>query len=58
MPPEPEFDPIPVLVRFVDAGVDFVVIGAVAGGAHGSAYGTEDVDLHLLAGSGQPRAAG
>jgi hypothetical protein len=45
MPPEPEFDPIPVLVRFVDAGVDFVVIGAVAGGAHGSAYGTEDVDL-------------
>jgi hypothetical protein len=45
MPPEPEFDPIPILTRFADAGIDFVVIGGVAGGAHGSAYGTEDVDL-------------
>jgi hypothetical protein len=45
MPPEPEFDPVPILVRFADAGVDFVVIGGVAGGAYGSAYGTEDVDL-------------
>src|SRR5215207_4311409 len=41
----PEFDPISVLVRFADAGVDFVVIGGVAGGAHGSAYTTQDVDL-------------
>ena len=45
MPPEPEFDPVSILVRFADAGVDFVVIGGVAGGAYGSAYGTEDVDL-------------
>jgi hypothetical protein len=45
MPREPEFDPVPILVRFADAGVDFVVIGGVAGGAYGSAYGTEDVDL-------------
>ncbi len=44
-PLEPEFDPTPVLVHFTDAGVDFVVIGGVAGGAHGSSYGTEDVDL-------------
>jgi hypothetical protein len=45
--PEPEepFDPAPVLERFAAAGVDFVVIGGVAGGAHGSAFGTFDVDL-------------
>ena len=42
---EPEFDPVPALVRFADAGIDFVVIGGVAGGAHGSAFGTEDVDV-------------
>lgn len=39
------FDPAPVLELFARAGVDFVVIGAVAGGAHGSSYGTFDVDL-------------
>lgn len=43
--PEPEFDSIPVLVHFVEAGVDFVLIGGVAGGAHGSAYPTFDVDF-------------
>ncbi len=43
--PEPEFDPVPVLVRFADAEIDFVVIGGVAGGAHGSAFGTEDLDV-------------
>jgi hypothetical protein len=43
--PELEFDPIPVLIRFADARVDFVVIGGVAGGVHGSAYPTYDVDL-------------
>jgi hypothetical protein len=45
MPAEPPFDPIPILVSFADAEIDFVVIGGVAGGAHGSAYGTGDVDL-------------
>lgn len=45
MPDAPEYDPIPVLVRFADARVDFVVIGGVAGGAHGSIRATEDVDL-------------
>ena len=43
--PEEPFDPTPILERFAAAGVDFVVIGAVAGGAHGSAFGTFDVDL-------------
>jgi hypothetical protein len=39
------FDPAPVLELFATAEVDFVVIGGVAGGAHGSSYGTFDVDL-------------
>jgi hypothetical protein len=43
--PEEPFDPAPILERFAAAGVDFVVIGGVAGGAHGSAFGTFDVDL-------------
>jgi hypothetical protein len=43
-PPEP-FDPIPLLEALASAGVDFVVIGGVAGGMHGSAYGTFDLDV-------------
>jgi hypothetical protein len=45
--PEPEevFDPAPALAAFAEAGVDFVVIGGVAGGAHGSSFGTFDLDL-------------
>src|SRR5919204_4047285 len=39
------FDPLPILEQFARAGVDFVLIGAVAGGAHGSSYGTYDLDL-------------
>jgi hypothetical protein len=39
------YDPGPALELFARAGVDFVVIGGVAGGAHGSAYGTIDLDL-------------
>ena len=42
---EDAFDPALVLERFAEAGVDFVVIGGVAGGIHGSAIGTFDVDL-------------
>ena len=34
-----------MLERLARAGVDFVLIGGVAGGAHGSSYGTFDVDL-------------
>lgn len=40
-----EFDPAPTLVRLSDARVDFVVIGGLAAGAHGSAYPTYDVDI-------------
>jgi hypothetical protein len=40
-----EFDPTPTLVRLADAGVDFVLIGGLAAGAHGSAYPTYDVDV-------------
>jgi hypothetical protein len=39
------FDPIPALKALADAKVDFVLIGGVAGGAHGSAYPTYDVDV-------------
>jgi hypothetical protein len=43
---EPEgFDPVPLLAALVDHGVDFVLIGGVAGGSYGSAYGTFDVDI-------------
>ena len=42
---EPDFDPVPLLLALVDAGVDFVLIGGLAGGAHGSAYPTFDVDV-------------
>jgi len=47
VPPDAEetFDPVPVLERFARAGVDFVVIGGIAGGVHGSAFGTYDIDL-------------
>lgn len=39
------FDPVPLLERLVAAGVDFVVIGGIAGTAHGSAYVTNDLDI-------------
>jgi hypothetical protein len=39
------FDPVPILTALADAEVDFVVIGGVAGGAHGSAYPTYDLDI-------------
>lgn len=41
----PVFDPIPLLTALAEGGVDFVVIGGVAGGAHGSAYQTYDLDV-------------
>jgi predicted nucleotidyltransferase len=43
---EPEtFDPAPLIQALADAGVDFVLIGGLAGIAHGSAYPTYDVDV-------------
>jgi hypothetical protein len=48
-----DFDPLPLLEALSAGGVDFVVIGGVAGGAHGSAYPTYDLDVasldHLIA---------
>ena len=40
-----EFDPVPLLEALAAEGVDFVVIGGVAGAAHGSAYPTFDLDV-------------
>jgi hypothetical protein len=47
VPPDADepFDPNPILERFARAGIDFVVIGGVAGAVHGSAFGTFDLDL-------------
>jgi hypothetical protein len=43
---EPEtFDPVPLVEALADARVDFVLIGGLAGIAHGSAYPTYDVDV-------------
>jgi hypothetical protein len=45
-PNEPEpFDSAPLLEVLAQHDVDFVVIGGVAGGAHGSSYGTYDLDV-------------
>jgi len=43
--PEPEFDPQPLLEVLTRHDVDFVLIGGLAGTAHGSAYITQDVDV-------------
>jgi hypothetical protein len=40
-----DYDPIPAILAFVDAGIDFVLIGGLAGIAHGSAYPTYDLDV-------------
>jgi len=42
---KPEFDPQPILKALIRHAVDFVVIGGLAGTAHGSAYPTYDVDV-------------
>jgi hypothetical protein len=41
----PEFNPNPIFETLVRHGVDFVVVGGLAGIAHGSAYNTEDADV-------------
>ncbi len=45
MPSEVEFDPLPMLEVLGRYDVDFVVVGGLAGGAHGSAYPTYDLDI-------------
>jgi predicted nucleotidyltransferase len=42
---QPDFDPRPILQVLVDHGVDFVLIGGLAGVVLGSAYQTGDVDV-------------
>jgi hypothetical protein len=39
------FDPVPLIEALARGEVDFVVIGGVAGGMHGSSYGTYDLDI-------------
>ena len=45
MASEAEFDPLPMLEVLGRHGVDFVIVGGVAGGAHGSSYPTYDLDI-------------
>ena len=40
-----DFDPIPIIEALAEADVDFVLIGGLAGGAHGSSYPTYDLDV-------------
>ena len=40
-----DFDPIPIIEALAEAEVDFVLIGGLAGGAHGSSYPTYDLDV-------------
>ena len=42
---DPELDPRPIFETLVRHGVSFVVIGGLAGIAHGSAYNTDDIDV-------------
>jgi hypothetical protein len=39
------FDPVPLIEALADGGVDFVIIGSLAGIAHGSSYPTYDLDV-------------
>ncbi len=41
----PEFDPLPMLEVLGRHGVDYVVVGGIAGGAHGSSIATFDLDI-------------
>jgi hypothetical protein len=41
----PEFRPKPILAKLVEHEIDFVLIGGLAGMAHGSSYPTYDVDV-------------
>ena len=45
LPDADQFDPVQMLAALAEGGVDFVVIGGIAGGSYGSAYGTFDVDV-------------
>jgi hypothetical protein len=44
-PTPPEFQPRPILRALIDHGVDFVLIGGLAGMARGSSYPSYDLDI-------------
>jgi predicted nucleotidyltransferase len=54
----PEFDPSVLLRRFVEAGVDFVVIGGIAVILHGYPRITRDLDLLFASDDGNLEALG
>jgi hypothetical protein len=56
--PGTEFDPTRLLRAFVDARVDFVVIGGVAAILHGSARNTFDLDICFAGDAGNLEALG
>ena len=45
MQPEPDFHPLALLEALNAAEVDYVVVDRVAGALHGSAYGTDKLDV-------------
>ncbi|TML12174.1 MAG: hypothetical protein E6G31_10180 [Actinobacteria bacterium] len=45
MSPDDRYDPGPAIEALADAGIDFVLIGGLAGIAQGSAYPTYDLDI-------------
>lgn len=45
MSDDDRYDPGPAIEALADAGIDFVLIGGLAGIAHGSAYATYDLDI-------------
>lgn len=45
MSDDDSYDPGPAIEALADAGVDFVLIGGLAGIAHGSSYPTYDLDI-------------
>ena len=54
----PEFDPGALLRRFVEAGVDFVVIGGIAVILHGYPRITRDLDILFASDDGNLEALG
>ena len=45
MTSQPRLEAGPIIQALADAGVDFVVIGGIAGNLHGSSYPTYDLDI-------------
>lgn len=52
------FEPVEMLEALADFGVEFVLVGGVAQGAHGSAFPTYDVDIAVPGGRPNLRRLG